>query len=266
MVSPLSIPASTESLIRRHASNGAIFIQVKHLSDFVTSIVDERINTAIARMIAIGTTHPYQRVICSIGFYLPDTNDGVTMIGELKGHRKGKAFINWRRVEPEISYQSVATIRRRIAMRGSTYLPLICRDELIPELHAMERDLLYLSGKPVKELFQPEESYPPDPPDPTDPLQEVREVRDGRLVIAALKGIGPVKANDLWKAIEAWNRVHLPGREDYTPRLSQALFWASVSNPDDFELPKIKGWGPGTRGKIRKQLGLDDGMNFRCAG
>ena len=263
MVSPLCIPATTESLIRKHASSGAVFIQVKHLSDFVNSITDERINVALARMIAIGTTHQYQRVICSVGFFLPDTDDGITMIGELKGHRGGKAFIHFRRMEPEISYQSVATIRRRIGFRGGFYLPLICKDELIPELHAIERDLLYLSKKPIKELFTPEVPYPPDPADPTDPLQEVREVKDGRLVIAAIKGIGPVKANDLWKAIEAWNRIHLSSRPDPAPTLSQALFWASVDKPDDFDIPKIRGWGIGTRRNVRKQMGLDEGVNFR---
>ena len=51
-------------------------------------------------------------------------------------------------------------------------------------------------------------------------------------------------------------------KEDWEPTLSQALFWASVSDREMYELPKVPGWGPGMRGKVREQLGLAEGQDL----
>ena len=269
MVSPLSFPADTELLIKRHVKQGAVLIQFKYLSDLVHSIIDERINTALARMIECGARHQYQRVIMGVGFYLPDKRDGKVLTGEVLRQRDGKVSMRWRRQEPVIDYQALATVRRRIGMRGGIFLNLTCLDEVPGELCAMERDVRLLARQPVKELLGKDVNFPPDPPEPDDPLQTPVEVKDGRLVLAALKGIGPVKANALWDAIRGWNKQNRPldrgfAVEDWEPALLQALAWASFYDPDGLGIPKVPGWGKGTRRNVREQLGLEDGFDLWC--
>lgn len=268
MVSPLSLPVTNELLIKKHARSGAIFIQRKSLSDMITSILDESINISIARMREIGTKSAWQRIIMSTGVFVPDVaNEGVVMIGEPQVSGSGDIYIHLRYPEVKIGYKSYATIRRRIAMRGAFYLPLTCDEEIPGELRAIEKDLLYLAGKPVKELFAPQ-SFPPDLPLEDDPLQELREVEDGRKVIAAFRDIGPVKASALWDAIRKYNEQQRPlsrgwSEKDWEPRLKQAIFWASVSDPKLFGIPKVRLWSEKSRQKVRDQLGMEEGENFR---
>jgi len=267
LVSPLNVPGTSESLIRMHIDNNAVLIQRKSLKDFVTSIVDESINSSIARMIACGTKHQWQRIILATGFFLPDEDDGIVMVGEPIRHRAGKAFIKFSRVEePAINWKAFTSIRRRILFRGACLLPLTCDAEIAGELHAMERDLAFLAGRPTKELLDLP-SFPPDPPDPGDPLQEPVVVKDGRVVLAAFRGIGPAKAGALWDAIREWNQINKPLDRGWTleqqePTLREALFWASVSDREMYELPKVPGWGPGMRGRVREQLGLIEGQDL----
>ena len=115
--------------------------------------------------------------------------------------------------------------------------------------------------KPIKELFHPE-SFPPDPPLPDDPLQEPVEVKDGRRVIAAMRGVGPVKATSLYRAIERWNRKYR-NAEGLEPSVSQMLFWASCWDPELYGIPKVKGWAKGMRRNVRRELGLEDGFDLR---
>jgi hypothetical protein len=269
MVSPLSFPAGTPLLIKRHIIAGAILVQFKYLSDLTHSIIDERINTALARMIACGAKHQYQRVIMGVGFYIPDKRDGKVLTGKVMTQRDSKVSMRWRRQEPVIDYAALATVRRRIAMRGGTFLNLTCLEEVPSELAGMERDVKFLAKKPVKELLGIDASFPPDPPEPDDPLQVPVEVKDGRCVLAAIKGIGPVKANALWNAIGEWNKQNRPlnrgfVEENWEPTLLQLLSWASFYDPSSLEIPKVSGWGKGTRRKVREQLGLEDGFDLHC--
>jgi hypothetical protein len=267
LVSPLSAPATTETLVRMHLDNQAVLVQRKSLRDFVSSIVDESINRSIARMIACGVGDQWRRIILVTGVFLPDELDGIVMVGEPVRHRAGKAFIKFSRVEePPVSWKAFASIRRRILFRGACLLPLTCDEEIPGELHAMERDLIYLRGHPTKELLDLPQ-FPPDPPDPGDPLQEPIEIRDGRVVLAALRGVGPVRASAMWNAVRDWNRQNSPldhgfTESDWEPKLSQALFWASCHDPKGYEFPHVDGWGPGTYGRVREQLGLGEGQDL----
>ena len=209
MVTLLKFPMSTESLIRCHVALGAILIQRKSVCDLISSILDEGINRSLARMLECGAKHQYQRVILSTG-YLSPMSVGIVGVGTMTGHNpSGTPKIQWSRCNPEVQYESFATIRWRIACRGGYYLPLISDDEIPLALKVIERDLKYMSKRPTKELMHLE-SFPPDPPAPDDPLQEVIEVKDGRLVVASLKHIGPKKTNALWSAIWEWNIINRP--------------------------------------------------------
>lgn len=265
LVSTLKMPASTETLIRKHAESGAIFIQRKSGCDFVTSILDERINVALARMCAIGTVHQYQRCILSTGPYIPDT-DGAIMVGEPRVNAEGDTYIYLKQCDPPVQYVSVATIRRRIAMRGGWYLPLACDQEIPGELWHMQEDLAYLSVTPKKELLHLPK-FPPDPPAPDDPLQRPIEVKDGRLVMAAFQGIGIGRAGALWDTIKGWNKIQRPAElgfaeKDWNPTILQLLTWAARSKLNVYQFPKVPMWGEGTHISIRRQLGLYPGQEL----
>jgi len=170
LVSPLGLPAGTPLLIKRHIIAGAVIIQFKYLSDLVHSITDERINVALARMIACGAKHQYQRIIMGVGFYLPDKRDGKVLTGKVLKQRDGRVSMRWTRQEPVIDYAALATIRRRIIFRGGVPLILSCLEEIPAELRGIERDVKFLKRKPTKELLGIS-NFPPDPPEPDDPLQ-----------------------------------------------------------------------------------------------
>lgn len=264
MVSTSGIPASSPTLIHKHVQSGAILIQVKRGTDFLSSIADERINVALARMKAAGARRAWQRLVISTGVFLPDLGTGEVLVGVPRLSASASTYVYVRAVNEGLPpYKALATVRWRIAARGGYYLPLTCDDELPAALLQIENDLKWMQGKPTKEIFPPFEALPPDEPEEDDPLQLPVEVRDGRLPLSAMSGVGKVKATALWEAIREWNRGHYPGREDDEPTLAQALFWASCSNPRDFGIPKVKGWGEGMRERIRGQLGLEEGMNVR---
>lgn len=262
MVSLKKFPATNETLIRKHVESGAILIQLKFGSDLLSSITDERVNIALARMIEAGTKHQYQRVILSCGLYLPDFATGKTLAGTVVAQSNGKVVIKWRGSEPEIDYKSLATIRRRISMRGGTFLNLTCDEEVVPELRAMETDLKFLASNRDKELLHLPK-FAPDPPDPSDPLQTPREVKDARVVIAAFRGIGPKRTNDLWNALREHNERVLEGTDvDREPTLMQALSWILEWNRGWVVPKKVPGWGKGTLGNVREQMGLLDGQDI----
>ena len=203
----------------------------------------------------------------STGIFIPDLKTGDVMIAE-PVLRDDKTSL-WPRVANiPLPYRAYATIRRRISLRGATLLSLTATDEIVPELTALEKDLFYLSGKPVKDLFF-QERFPDDIPEEDDPLQTPQPVRDGRLVLAAFNGIGPVKANAMWKSVEAWMEEHRSRlgeeKEDWLPNTMQLLVWASLSGKSRkmAGLPKVPGWGDKTYESIREQLGLEEGMELR---
>lgn len=267
-ISTLGAPCHSEALLRVHLKSRCVLVQVKRREDFLSSIKDERINLAIAKM-RPWTTDPSQRVIMSTGMFFPDLTTGDVMLTE-PTLRDGKTSLWPRASNVPIGYKAYASIRRRIAFRGATLLALTSNDELIPELKAMEKDLFYLSGYPVKDLFFPEH-FPDDPPEEDDPLQQLRPVRDGRRVLAAFEGIGPKKANKMWEAVYDWMKEKRPledgiwTEEDWEPNTMQLLVWASSSKKARrmAKQPKVPLWGDKTYEKVREQLGLVGEANLR---
>jgi len=254
MVSSLSMPATTETLIRRHVDAGAALFNRKSMYDMLHSIASGSINAILARMLAIGARYTWQRVIMSTGVYVPDLDTGLTLVGEPRKGSTGSTYIHLRQTPQGLpNYKALASIRRRIALRGGFYLPLTCDDEIPGELLAWEKDLQELSE--TKEVW-PVVGKMYDPPACDDPLQTPVEVKDWRASLLAMMqavagGVGPSKVNALRTAmLEA-------GADD---TLFQALYWGSASNR--LGIPKVAGWGQGTIQSVRDALGLENEMDI----
>lgn len=66
--------------------------------------------------------------------------------------------------------------------------------------------------------------------------------------LSTLPGVGPERARALWRAL---------GEHRAERTLLQALCWAT-----DPDAPKIPGWGPKTKQRVREFLGLEEGMEI----
>ena len=89
----------------------------------------------------------------------------------------------------------------------------------------------------------------------------MEEITDARTVLAALHGIGKVRAGALWDAILEWNKAQMPLDRGYTedkwlPTLGQLLTWATMEDPRAYGLPDVPLWGNGTRATVREQIPL----------
>jgi len=199
----------------------------------------------------------WQCILLSTGIFLPNYETGDTWVGSRK-YQKGKPFVFWKEVK--WNYKALATELRRYTMRGGVYVPLTCDEEIPGWLKQAESDLLELRGG-SKELWPSAKDYPPDPPLPEDPLQELIPVTDGRVVLAMLDGVGPARANSLWQAMREYYAEY---RDNAEPDLANAFFWASVEDPGLYDIPDIRLWGEGTRAKVREQMGLAHGFDFRA--
>ena len=149
---------------------------------------------------------------------------------------------------PHMSYQAVQSSLRHWCWYGGVHLSLVCDDEIPGWCNVAESRLQEKSkaGK-VKEVWPaPVELY--DPPAKDDPLQELIEVKDWRHILAQFPGVGPVRANALRDAM-------LEYKADDT--LFQALCWATGDDS-----PKVRHWGKGIIGAVRKALGVPDGFDI----
>ena len=203
LVSPGSFPATTETLIRRHVEAGAMLVQRKSLRDLVESCRgDGGIKASLARMHAVGAAW-WQCVVLASGVFLPNMKRGTVKVGTPTLHNNGRITFAWQKTT--VQYKTFTTAKRRFPMRGG-WIDIVSCDEEIPGwLRHAEKDLQLLKAQPVRELYPELEKFPPDS---VDPFQEVREITDARTVIAALHGIGKIKASALWNAIKAWNEKY----------------------------------------------------------
>lgn len=182
LVSPLeNIPAATPTLIARHIAAGAVLVQRKSGLDLVHSL-GERLNAALARMRETSA----QAGQCVLLF-----------AGQLDRAAGGLATVDGR--ETSADYWAVRMALSAWTHRGGV-VEHLAGDHEIPEwCRRIEQHLREYRQRPLKLLY-PTPEYPPDPPDPLDPLQLLVPVRDGRLLLAAFRGIGPARADALWKA------------------------------------------------------------------
>jgi len=247
MITRLGLPVGSENMLRRHVEAGALLVQRKSLRDLVESC-RRNLKVSVARMQAIGAQW-WQCCVLASGVFMPDMRSGNVLVGIATPHQDGRVTFHWQKTTT--SYKAFATAKRRLRFRGAWLEILSCDDEIPGWLRNVERDLESLARRGVKEVYPDLERFPP--PD-AEPLQEVREIVDARTVIAALDGVGPVRATALWETIEEFY-----GR---TPTLGQMLVWACVENPDYYKIPKVPGWGKGTRRSVREQIPLCEGQDL----
>lgn len=259
LISPLTMPCTTPSLVTKHIKAGAILVQRKSADDLVHSI-GNRILFSLAKMRDTKACQ-WQCILLSTGFFVPNFSSGTIWVGRLLQDNPGQPGIIWHNVDWQ--YKALATELRRYAMRGGTYIPLTCDEEIPSWCRQAEEDLIKLKQDNIKELWPDAKDYPPDPPLAEDVLQELRPVTDGRVVLSQFSGIGPVIANSIWDTIRKTNKEWHPFHDyDNEPTLGQAIFWASTCDPELYKLPRIPGYGKGKRAAVRKQLGLWDGQDF----
>ena len=110
IITPLTIPSSNESLLRRHAEEG-ICVQRKTIGDFVQSLRDERIWFQLERMHKV-TSRPY-----------------LLIIGDLKCNRDGKAIIDGR--ESDWEYSNIIAAEDWWEIRGGYGPRWLSREGLI---------------------------------------------------------------------------------------------------------------------------------------
>ena len=263
LVSPAEFPATCEGLIRRHVEAGAMLIQRKSLRDLVESCTDERgIKASLARMHEVGAAW-WQCVVLASGVFMPDMRSGLCKVGTPTLHDNGRIDFHWQKTT--VQYKAFATAKRRFPLRGGWIDIVSCDDEIPGWLQNMERDLQLLKAQPVCELYPELERFPPED---CDPFQEMREITDARTVLAALHGIGKVKATALWNAVKAQNQAERPldcgwTEADWEPTLGQLLVWATMEDPALYYLPDVPLWGKGTRKAVREQIPLCEGQDLQ---
>jgi ERCC4-type nuclease len=100
MISTLTMPCTTEALVRKHVEAGALLVQRKSLQDLVRSIGD-RINHSLAKILAkmrsTGASS-WQCILLSTGFYAPSYDTGDTWVGRLV-NSNGHPDIAWQVVK-----------------------------------------------------------------------------------------------------------------------------------------------------------------------
>ena len=254
LVSPGEFPASSEGLIRRHVAEGAVLVQRKSLRDLVESCTgDAGIKASLARMHAIGAQW-WQCILLGSGVFMPDVKTGLVKVGTPNLRNNGTISFHWQ--DTTVQYEAFSSALDRFPMRGGIVRILSCDDEIPGWLLNMERSLKLLKEQPVCELYPELERFPPED---CDPYQEMKEIVDARTVLAALHGIGKIKASALWEVVRDWNTVHRPWT-DATPTLGQLLAWATIDDPGTMGLPDVPFWGPKTRETVREQIPLEEGQ------
>lgn len=222
MVSPLTIPAATLTLIQRHIAAGALLVQGKWSpGDLAASLADERTLASLARMWEVGASQ-MQRVLLYCGMV------------PIPGSPEYAALSKWAdrggRVEPPLPSVS--------------WVPAWCEMKLRHLAEYEAQPLRWVYGERAKFITRPED----------DPLQLLAEVpvADPRHILIALDGVGPVLAQRWWE----WANAH-PAECDGT-----ALGIIAQMTCTGKGCEKVSGWGKGKAQGVREHLGLPDGVDF----
>lgn len=208
-----------DCLIAKHIEAGAILVQLKFGSDLTSSITDGRLKDCIERM----RIAPYasQRRLIYIGILAADKRGNAQLDGQTS----------------HMSYTSVIRALDRFQHRGGTYTN-VYHERWLPQVLAdMEQEMM---------RFGVEEEWFPSAPtfESDDVLEPTAKVSDWRPALAAIPGIGPVKATNLRDAmLEA----------DAADCYAQALVWAAADKHERKEMRiKIPLWGDRTHRAVRE--------------
>jgi len=166
MVSPLSAPATTDKLIFKHISSGAVLVQRKSGMDLVKSI-GKRMNSSISKMHEVGATQS-QCLLLYTGQFDCSATGVLTLNGKMT----------------EVSYMSIVMAVAQWCDRGGVAMQLIS-DILIPDfLKNKEKKLAEYKKAGTKFVF-------------SKPLQNVERVGDWRNTILTFPGMGEKRTNQL---------------------------------------------------------------------
>jgi hypothetical protein len=224
MVSPLSIPAVTLTLLKRHVQAGAYLVQGKwSVGDLTASLQDDRMNASLAKMCELDTTAA-QRVLLYVG--QPPPPDTPEYAALSKWADRGG------RVEPPLP--------------GLSWVGSWCRMK--------EKHLAEYRVEPIRWVYDNQKDFKSQPED--DPLQLLARVptNDPRRLLVNLDGVGPVLAQRWWE----WGNTN-PAECDAT-FLGIVAHMTCVGKGCE----KVLGWGPGKAQRVREHLGLPDGLDFRA--
>lgn len=222
MVSPLTMPITTDTLLRKHLKNGAILVQRKHGRDLASSI-GERLNSSLAKMLKWGAIRPQ----CVLMF-----------VGIMNCNRNDKAVINTQQTGK--SYWSVLGATQKWVDRGGSYVNLSRPSLIEPWCKMRIRHLTEYKKKHHKQIWP----APPEVLAHDTFFQTLQPVYDGRVLLASIPGVGPKAANLLY--------------DNFKGDIGSALCW--LTYPHSKDKTKIKGIGKVTVQKARAFLTLDPTM------
>ena len=226
MVSPLDgrFPQDKVNnyMLKKHLDAGAMLIQLKVGTDLLTSITDGRLDTSLSRM-QEAVPNSWQRWLLYIGNFMMGSKSALSLDGKPQRIRYWEfngALSAWG--------------------EGGGIIANLPTPESIPKWLNSRQDRL------KQYLAEPEKKFMPKPYFPNDTgtdLRQPKPVKDGRLVLAAIPGIGPDRATALW--------------EFFDKNVAAALCF--LTDPDALEREeKPANIGPKTIQQARETLGLVD--------
>lgn len=225
MVSRLSAPCKTKSLLMKHLNSGAVLCQLKITEDLAASVGD-RLNDSLARMRSV-TTRPACRMLL--------------FIGALGMNSEGSATINGHRTRRNVSFATIEGAGIGWIARGGTMpFPLPRIEMLDGWAHAMERRLAEYAAEPVKHVFSQQEM----PDELEGELQIPVRVKDSRRVLIGFRGLGPKLVNRVWEYCG----------HDFKACLAFLTDLSSVGKVEDISVKTIC--------SIRAQCGLGEGDGY----
>ena len=235
MISGLTMPATSEVLIRKHIESKALLIQRKHRMDLVSSLGD-RLKKSIAKMRAFGASQS-QCVLLFIGVLTIDREGNAKIDGQATGR----------------DYWSILAGMDTWVKYGGVVAPPLSKASLIPKWLLMkERHVKETIAVPRKDLILTPDILRVVEND--DPLQELVVIKDWRQTVLCCPGWGVKKVQALYHALK-----ELSGDDE--PTLIEAMAWMS-----DEELgSSIPGVGKGLVKKARDWMGLPDDLILTTA-
>lgn len=234
MISPLSLPV-TEVLLSKHLERGAILIQIKRGHDLVASIIDNRLNSSLAKMRACGAKQS-QCLLLFVGNLF--NADGKCVINGTEAKMYG-----------DRPYWQVYGAMSKWWKRGGV-VESLPRFDMLPDWARMtERHLKEMLNDKHVQVYPDDRFYLADA---NDPLQELELVTDWRRTLASIPGLGP-------KRIEALYKVMGSGELSQFSQMTllQALVWLTT-----YEFAKQAGIGAGLVDNIRRWIGIDEGFEL----
>lgn len=224
MLSVFSAPTTSEHLIRKHVSAGALLVQRKSGEDLINSM-GAHLNSALDRMWTI-TQRQVQCVLLFSGILAADASGMALIDGRLSG----------------VNYLSVLSAMSRWHDRGGV-VEQVAGDALIGAWCDMKLGHLREYSTPEGEVkhFYPDTSL--RVVDKSDPMQMLIKVKDGRVTLATLPGIGAKTADELW----TWGNGDLA-------RIIDALCTMTTLKRED----RPRGIGPATIKAVRAWFGYGD--------